>query len=117
MIADMPELGTITGKQAASLLGVAPFTQQSGNHIGKARIRDGRFAPRKALYMAALTAAYHNSILKVFFQRLMKKGKAPKVGIVAVMRRLIVIINAMVRDGTEWNEKMLLKKVDFKHSL
>ena len=110
LIADMPELGTITGKQAASLIGVAPYTKQSGNYIGHAKIRDGRFAPRKALYMAALTAAYHNPVFKLFFQKLIKKGKAAKVAIVAIMRRLIVIINAMVRDKTKWNEKMLFKK-------
>lgn len=110
LIADMPELGTITGKQAASLLGVAPFIRQSGNYVGHAKIHDGRFAPRKALYMAALTAAHHNPILKSFYNQLKKKGKAAKVCIVAVMRRLIVIINAILRDQTEWNEEKLLQK-------
>lgn len=117
LIADMPELGTITGKQAASLIGVAPFTRQSGSYVGHAKIRDGRFAPRRALYMAALTAAHYNTVLKAFYQRLKKKGKAAKVCIVAVMRKLIVIINAMIRDNTKWNEEILLKNVDFKHSL
>lgn len=110
LLAYVPELGTITGKQAASLLGVAPFTKQSGNYVGHAKIRDGRFLPRKALYMAALTAGHHNPVLKVFRQRLAKKGKASKVCIVAVMRKLIVIINAMIRDNTKWDEKKLLQK-------
>ena len=114
LIAGVPEFGSMSGKQAASLVGVAPFTKESGTYKGVARIRDGRPAPRKALYMAALTAAHHNPTFKEFYEKLRAKGKAPKVAIVAVMRKMIETLNAMLRDNAPWNvQKISCCNIDF----
>lgn len=102
LIAHMPELGRIEGKQAAALLGVAPYNNQSGKFIGKAFIRDGRSLPRHSLYMAALTASRSNPVLSKFYKRLIDDGKKPKVALVAIMRKLIVMINAMLKTMENW---------------
>jgi transposase len=102
LIADMPELGTIENKQAAALLGVAPYTKQSGMYKGVETINGGRFAPRCALYMAALTASRYNPAMQSFYNRLRENGKKPKVAIVAVMNKLIVTCNAMIKKKTKW---------------
>lgn len=102
LLAHMPELGYIEGKQAAALLGVAPYNNQSGQFKGKAFIRDGRALPRHAFYMAALTASRSNPVLANFYKRLLTAGKKPKVALIAIMRKLIVIINAMLCNGQHW---------------
>lgn len=102
LIADMPELGTIDNKKAAALLGVVPYSKQSGTYRGSEVISGGRPAPRKALYMAVLCATRYNKPMKVFYDRLRKNGKKPKVAVVAVMNKLIVTINAMLRDNKKW---------------
>ncbi len=100
----MPELGSIGNRQAAALLGVAPFARDSGIQKGVRHIRGGRRRPRNVLYMAALSAARYNPDLQQVFQRLKAAGKCHKVAIVAVMRKLIVLANALLRDGRPWAE-------------
>ena len=102
LVTELPELGTLTNKQIASLVGVAPFSRDSGTSKGHRMIRGGRFFVRQALYMATLSAIRFNPVIKKFYDRLVAKGKPKKVAIVAAMRKLIVRLNAMVRDNTEW---------------
>jgi transposase len=97
VVALMPELGTLSRRQAASLAGLAPHPCQSGAADGYRRTKGGRPEVRKLLFMAALTAAKHDEKLSAFYQRLIKAGKKPIVAITAVMRKLIVICNAMLR--------------------
>jgi transposase len=103
LLALLPELGQLTRKQIAALVGVAPFDDQSGKRQGLRFIQGGRPAIRAALFMATLTAGVHNPALKTFRDRLRNAGKRPKVAIVAVMRKMIVTLNAMLRDQREWN--------------
>jgi transposase len=102
MLIDMPELGSIENKQAASLSGLAPITRQSGNWRGKSVIQGGRAPLRQALYMPALVAIRFNPPLKAKYLALRKAGKPAKVAIVAVMRKLIVLANALLRDQRMW---------------
>ena len=102
LIADMPELGTIDNKKAAALLGVVPYTKQSGMYKGCETIYGGRPAPRKALYMAALCATRFNKPMRIFYGRLREKGKKPKVAVVAVMNKLVSTMNAMLRKNEKW---------------
>lgn len=101
----LPELGSLNSKEISALAGVAPFNKDSGQSKGKREIWGGRAPVRTALYMAVLSAKKYNPILKKFYDRLIKNGKLKKVAIVACMRKLIVIINAMLRDGTRWNNE------------
>lgn len=98
LLAYLPELGLIGDKTLASLAGVAPHPCESGKHRGKRRIRGGRSVVREVLYMAAVTASTHNPILAAFYQRLTAKGKLPKVAIVAVMRKMLIVLNRMMGD-------------------
>jgi transposase len=102
LIASVPELGHIDNKQAAALIGVAPFVHKSGTLTAPARIHGGRAAVRRILYMAAVTASRHNPVLKSFYERLIAKGKPPKLALVALMRRLVVFANAVLRSGQPW---------------
>lgn len=102
-LALLPELGKIGNKQAAALVGVAPIIKQSGNSKGYAVTGAGRAAVRSVLYMAGLTAIKHNPILLRFYQRLIEAGKPFKLAIVAVMRKLVVYMNTLVRKGELWN--------------
>jgi len=102
LIASMPELGTVENSQISALLGVAPYQHQSGMYVGTAHIQGGRFAPRQMVYMAALTASRCNKILAAFYQRLLSVGKKPKVALVAVMRKIIIILNAMIKGNELW---------------
>jgi transposase len=102
LIAHVPELGDLDRKQIASLLGLAPYVRESGLHRGLARTSAGRLLPRQMLYMAALASIRFNQKIQQFYNKLCAAGKKPMVALVAVMRKLIVIINAMVRDGKEW---------------
>lgn len=106
LISYMPELGSIEHNDAASLAGLAPMNSDSGKKKGKRSIQAGRASIRKVLYMAALTAASHNTDLKEFFQRLMSRGKLFKVAITAVMRKLIILANCVAKRGTPWEAKL-----------
>jgi transposase len=98
LLATMPELGTLNRRQAAALVGVAPFNRDSGPRRGHRLIAGGRAAARRALYMAGLVAAFKNQRLHAFYQRLLAVGKAPKVALVAVMRKLIILLNHILQD-------------------
>lgn len=102
MIAELPELGTLDRKQIAALAGLAPFTRQSGQWKGRSFIGGGRASVRTALFMGALVAMRHNPVLKVFFDRLIAAGKPKMVAIIAVARKLLTILNAIVRDKRPW---------------
>lgn len=102
LIAELPELGTLNRRQIASLVGVAPMNRDSGAMRGKRHVQGGRTAVRSALYMAALTAARCNPVLRQTYQRLRLAGKPPKLALIAVLRRLIVILNAIIRDRSPW---------------
>jgi transposase len=103
LIADLPELGRLNRQQVCALVGVAPMANDSGNARGRRRIQGGRFEVRRVLYMAALTAARRNPVIKAFYERLVAAGKLPKVALVACMRKLLTILNAMVRTRKSWN--------------
>lgn len=102
LIAELPELGRLDRRQIAALAGLAPFTRQSGQWRGKSFIGGGRARVRAALFMAALVAARHNPTLKAFRDRLVAAGKPKIVAIVATMRKLLTILNAMIRDQKPW---------------
>jgi len=101
-LAELPELGRLNRREIASLAGVAPFTRQSGRWKGKSMIGGGRAPLRAALYMAALSAIRCNRSMKVFYQRLLSAGKPKMVGLIAVARKILVTLNAMLRDKTQW---------------
>jgi transposase len=98
----MPELGSISHKEVSALAGVAPFNKDSGQSKGKRETCGGRAAVRTALYMAALSAKKSNPALKKFYDRLVEKGKLKKVALMACMRKLLIIMNAMLKNGTRW---------------
>jgi transposase len=102
LIADLPELGRLDRKQIAALVGVAPINRDSGTMRGKRTTWAGRAKVRAVLYMAALVAARHNPTLRRFYQRLLAAGKAKKLALTAVMRKLLVILNAILRDHKPW---------------
>jgi transposase len=102
ILADMPELGEIEPKQAASLAGLAPMARQSGQWRGTSFIRGGRAHVRQALYMPALVAMRFNEPLKTRYEALIQAGKPPKIAITAIMRKLIVLANALLRDARPW---------------
>lgn len=104
IIVALPEAGNVGNKEIASLAGLAPQTNESGQFVGKARINNGRCGPRRLLYMAALSAIKFNPKLKAFYERLRKKGKPFKVAIAAVMRKMLVILNIMLSKNEMWNE-------------
>jgi transposase len=104
LLAELPELGTLTHKQIAALVGVAPLNRDSGAFRGKRTVWGGRATVRAALYMGALVAARHNRVLKAFYQRLRQAGKAPKVALTACMRKLLTMLNAMLKHRTLWRE-------------
>jgi transposase len=104
LIAKMPELGQVNGKIASALLGAAPYDDDSGRRRGERHIKGGRRRVRNLFYMACLGAATrHNPMLKAFYDRLIAKGKEPKVALVACMRKLIVILNVMIARGEKWD--------------
>jgi transposase len=102
MLAELPELGQLDRRQIAALAGLAPFTRQSGQWRGKSFIGGGRASVRAVLFMAAMTATRHNPLLRAFHQRLRSAGKPKMVAIIAVARKLLTILNAMMRDKTPW---------------
>lgn len=106
LVAYLPELEECTDKSAAALTGVAPFNKESGKQKGKRKIKGGRSTVRNVLYMAAMTASQHNSVIKVFFERLINKGKAYKVAITAAMRKLLLIAQSVLKRKTPWVESL-----------
>ena len=104
LIIEMPELGTLNGKQAAALAGLAPMSRQSGKWKGHERIQGGRSSLRKAIYMPAIVATRFNPDMKVKYEQLISNGKCKKQAFTAVMRMLVVLANALLRDGRKWNE-------------
>jgi transposase len=102
LLAELPELGTIDRGKIAALVGVAPLNRDSGTMRGKRAIWGGRASTRTVLYMATIAATRCNPVLRGLYQRLVASGKAKKVAIVACMRKLLIILNAMVRDGKHW---------------
>lgn len=106
LLAEAPELGTLGAKAVASLAGLAPMTRQSGQWKGRAMIRGGRAHLRHALYMPALVAARFSPDLRAVYDRLISAGKPPKVALTALMRKLLILANALLRDGRTWTEKL-----------
>ena len=102
LIADLPELGRLSRREIAALVGVAPFNRDSGTLSGSRHIWGGRVTVRGALYMAALVATRYNPVIRVFYQRLVAAGKKPKVALTAAMRKLLTILNAMVKHQQSW---------------
>jgi transposase len=102
LLADLPELGSIAPKRLCALVGVAPFNRDSGKMRGKRAVWGGRAHVRAALYMGALVAVRHNPVLREFYGRLLSAGKPKKVALVACMRKLLVILNALMRDSVPW---------------
>ena len=105
MLADIPELGTMEEGQTAALAGLAPITRQSGTWRGRSFIQGGRAALRQALYMPAIVAMRFNPDLKRVYDRLTAKGKHAKIAITAIMRKLIILANALLRDNRLWAPK------------
>jgi transposase len=104
LLAQLPELGLLNEKKISALVGVCPFSRDSGRMRGKRIIWGGRARVRAALYMAALVAARHNPVLRVFYQRLLASGKAKKLALVACMHKLLLILNALLKTDTLWQE-------------
>ncbi|WBA18916.1 IS110 family transposase [Salinivibrio kushneri] len=106
IISNVPELGYITNKQAASLIGVAPVTKESGRYKGKRVIQGGRAQVRTVLYMAMMSAMQCNPVFKATYTRLVAAGKPKKVAIIACVRKMVVILNSMLRDGVMWDKNL-----------
>jgi transposase len=103
LIAELPELGRLNRRQISALVGVAPFNHDSGTMRGKRSIQGGRKQVRRAMYIATLAAIRFNPVIARFYQRLVAAGKPKKVALVACMRKLLTILNAMVRTGKPWD--------------
>jgi transposase len=112
-IAELPELGQLGRRQIASLVGVAPHPHESGQYKGRRMIWGGRARIRTMLYMATVSAVRHNPLLRQHYQALLARGKAKKLALVACMRKLLVILNAMLRDQVSWNPNY---RLDLQHS-
>jgi len=103
LMADLPELGTLSNKEISALVGVAPFCRDSGTMKGKRTIWGGRAQVRTILYMAALSARNHNAPIKAFYERLIGNGKSKKTALVACMRKLLIMANSMIKNNQDWN--------------
>ncbi|MGI3005306.1 IS110 family transposase [Shewanella algae] len=110
IISNVPELGYITNKQAASLIGVAPITRESGRYKGKRVIQGGRAQVRTVLYMAMMSAMQCNPVFKDTYARLLEARKPKKVAIIACVRKMVVILNSMLRDGIMWDQNIAQNK-------
>ncbi|MCQ3830884.1 IS110 family transposase [Microbulbifer elongatus] len=106
LLSDLPELGTLNNKEIAALVGVAPINRESSRYQGLRRIRGGRHQIRTVMFMAMMSAIQCNKKFKDYYERLRAAGKRPKVALVACMRKMIVILNSMVRNGTAWEGNM-----------
>ena len=103
LLADLPELGTLSRKKIAALVGVAPFSRDSGRYRGKRTIWGGRARVRSVLYMGAFVAARCNPMIREFYQRLLAAGKPKKLALTACMRKLLTVLNSMAKTGRAWN--------------
>jgi transposase len=106
LLAEVPELGKLSGREVSALVGVAPINRDSGTMRGKRSIFGGRPDVRRVLFMAALVASRHNPVIKTFYQRLLAAGKPKKVALVACMRKLLTILNAMVKSSQPWDQAL-----------
>ena len=106
LLSDLPELGQLNRKEIASLVGVAPMNKESGSYQGKRKIKGGRYNVRTVLFMAMMSTIQSNAKFKKIYQGMVAKGKPKKVAIVACMRKMISILNTMVKNGTHWDEKL-----------
>jgi transposase len=111
LVAELPELGQLNRKEVAALVGVAPYTRESGQYRGQSKIWGGRTTVRSALYMAAMNAMKHNPAIKAFSERLKGRGKKGKVVQVACMRKLLTTLNTMVRCGTHWSPRLAAAEI------
>ncbi len=107
LLAELPELGVYSRQKIAALVGIAPFNHDSGPKRGKRRVKGGRVVIRNVLYMSTLSAIRYNPVIQTFYQRLCSQGKEKKVAIVACMRKLLTILNAMIRDNQPWQANQL----------
>jgi transposase len=105
LLAGLPELGNLNRKKLAALVGVAPLNRDSGGYRGARSVWGGRAQIRSVLYMATISAARANPVIREFYQRLIGSGKKPKVALTACMRKFLTILNAMVKNGTHWDER------------
>jgi len=103
LLSDMPELGKISNKEAAALIGVAPMNRDSGTYQGQRKIRGGRASIRSVMFMGMMSAIRFNPVIKVTYERLLAAGKAKKVALIACIRKMIVILNSMVKSGIHWD--------------
>lgn len=103
LLVELPELGTLDRKKIAALVGVAPFNRDSGTLRGQRSIWGGRSSVRTALYMAAIVATTHNPTIRAFYARLLEAGKSKKTALIAALRKMLTILNAMMRTGHRWN--------------
>lgn len=102
IISQLPELGYLTNKQASALVGVAPMNNESGRYKGKRQIKGGRHQVRTVLFMAMMSAMQSNAVFQMMYKRLVDAGKPKKVAIIACVRKMVLILNSMLRDGTMW---------------
>jgi transposase len=109
LLAELPELGDLNRREIAKLVGVAPLNRDSGTLRGKRKVSGGRAQIRTVLYMAALVAVHHNSVLKAFYQRLLQMGKPRKLALTAAMRKLLVILNAILKTHTPWSAHAVMQ--------
>ena len=116
LIAELPELGRLSHRQIAALVGIAPLARDSGRFRGKRMIWGGRATVRTALYLSIWSASKWNPVIRVFYRRLRDQGKPPKVAQVACMRKLLTILNAMVRDNASWDPAIPLTQLAQQHS-
>ncbi len=106
LLSELPELGKLNRKEIAALVGVAPMNRDSGNFQGKRMIRGGRYKVRTVLFMSIMSAIRFNPQIRATYERLVSAGKPKKVAMIACMRKQLCILNAMVKNGTKWEEKM-----------
>jgi transposase len=106
LISELPELGRLNRREIAALVGVAPMNQDSGNHQGKRYTRGGRHKVRTVLFVSMMSAIQHHPKLKPMYERMVAAGKPKKVAIVACMRKQLIILNTMMKNGTEWDPNM-----------
>ena len=106
LLAELPELGRLCRRRIAALVGVAPLNRDSGQMRGQRAIWGGRADVRRTLYMATLVAVRHSAVFKAFYTRLVAAGKPKKVALVAAMRKLLTVLNAIAKSGKQWDESL-----------
>lgn len=116
LLAALPELGKLSNKQISALVGLAPYANDSGPRRGQRRIKGGRAAVRAVLYMATLSATRYNPVIKEFYQRLVQAGKQKKVALVACMRKLLTILNTIIKEQEPWREPQKSAQIEVAHA-